>query len=416
MAISVGGPIRKDRAWWFSSFEFRNQNAAIQTGARDFSTDQVLNTSASAPLRDALWSTRFDEQVSQHNSVMVRYSFNRSTDTAEATPSQNTPAFSAAERQNSLNRFNSLVAGLTTVLSSSRVNNVSFHLDNFYNDIPPFPQNAPNTNPDLKLTNELIFPDLADGENFNLPQATHLRRYQLRDAFSWTLGKHSLRTGGEFQHYTANGEINVFGSGTVILVSDFAFADLNGDGQVNDLDIPMAVGLKSSAPVVPVPIPTVFNSYVAGYVQDDWRVHPHLTLNLGLRWEYDSNLTGTSSAHDPCPSLTTAPSKPCTWMANVIDLKKHPDTRDFGPRVGFVFDPFGKGKSVLRGGYGIYYDRIILEAGAEELVQNDRALTVTQFAGSVCNSPFVPGGPSLGACFAPQSSFRFRQSYTCRTF
>src|SRR5271163_1365385 len=103
MGVSVGGPVRKDRAWWFSSFEFRNQNAAIQTGERDFTTGSILNTSASAPLRDALWSTRYDHQLSEHNSLMVRYSFNRSTDTAEATPSQSTPAFSSAERQNSLN-------------------------------------------------------------------------------------------------------------------------------------------------------------------------------------------------------------------------------------------------------------------------------------------------------------------------
>ena len=405
VGASGGGPVRKDRAWWFSSFEFRNQNAAIQTGARDFTTDSILNTSASAPLRDALWSTRYDQQLSEHNSLMVRYGFNRSTDTAEATPSQSTPAFSSAERQNSLNRFNSLIASVTTVLSSSRVNDFSFHYDNFYNNIPPFGQDLPTTNPPLSLTNELIFPDLADGANFNLPQATHLDRFQVRDSLSWILGKHTLRLGGEFQHYTAHGEINVFGTGTVILVSDFGFADLNGDGQVNDLDIPIAVGLKSSAPVTPVPIPTVFDSYIAGYAQDDWRVTPRLTLNLGLRWEYDSNLTGNSSAHDPCPSLTVLPTKPCTWMANVINLKKHPDTKDFGPRVGFVFDPFGKGTTVLRGGYGIYYDRIILEAGAEELVQNDRALTVTQYAGSACTSPFVPGGPSLNACFAPGGQF-----------
>ena len=188
----------------------------------------------------------------------------------------------------------------------------------------PFPHDLPTTNPPLSLTNELIFPDLADGANFNLPQATHLDRFQFRDSLSWILGKHTLRLGGEFQHYTAHGEINVFGTGTVILVSDFGFADLNGDGQVNDLDIPIAVALKSSAPVTPVPIPTVFDSYVAGYAQDDWRVNPRLTLNLGLRWEYDSNLTGNSSAHDPCPSLTVEPTKPCTWMANIIDLKKTP--------------------------------------------------------------------------------------------
>jgi hypothetical protein len=402
---SIGGPIAKDRAWWFSSFEYRDQNAAIQTGARDFATDAILNTSASAPLREALWSTRFDTQITPRNSLMGRYSFNHSTDTAEATPSQTTPSFTAAERQNSLNRFNSVIAGLTTVLGPTRVNAFTFHYDNFYNDIPPFTGAAPTTDPPLQLTNELIFPDLADGANFNLPQATHLNRFQLREAYAWSLGKHTVHLGGEFQHYTANGEINVFGTGTVILTSDFGFADLNGDGQVNDLDIPIAVGLKSSAPITPVPIPTVFDSYVAAYAQDDWRIQPRLTLNLGLRWEYDSNLTGNSSAHDPCPSLTQQPTSPCTWMANVIDLKKTPDKKDFGPRVGFVFDPFGKGRTVLRGGYGIYFDRIILESGAEELVQNDRALTVTQYAGSSCISPYVPGGPSLDACFAPAASF-----------
>jgi hypothetical protein len=402
---SLGGPLRKDHAWWFSSFEFRDQNAAIQTGERDFANDSILHTSAPAPLRDALWSTRFDWQMSARNSLMARYSFNRSTDTAEATPSQTTPAFTAAERQNSLNRFNSVLGRLTTILGPTRVNDLMIHYDNFFNNIPPFPNVAATTNPPLGLKNELIFPDLADGPNFNLPQSTTLNRIQVQDSLAWSIGKHMLHIGGEVQHYSAHGLINVFGNGTAILTSDFGFADLNGDGQVNDLDIPLAVALKSSAPVTPVPIPTVFNSYIAGYVQDDWRTTSRLTLNLGLRWEYDTNITGNSSAHDPCPSLTQEPTHPCTWMANVINLKKVPDKRDFGPRVGFVFDPFGHGTTVIRGGYGIYYDRIILEAGSEELVQNDRALTVTEYAGSTCTSPFVPGGPSLGACFAPGASF-----------
>ena len=404
---SIGGPIKRDRAWIFASFEFRDQNASLQTGTRDFATDQVVHSAAPAPLRDALLSGRFDNQLSEHNSLMVRYSFNHSTDTAAASPGSSAPSFTSAERQNSLNRFNSVVANVNSVLSPTKVNDLSFHFDNFYNNITPYPNNRPTTNPaSLGFTNELIFLDLADGENFNLPQVTHLNRYQAREALSWARGKHALRIGGEFQHYTANGEINVFGTGTVILTSDFGFADLNGDGVINDLDIPLAVALHSSAPVVPVPIPKVFDSYVAGYVQDDWRVTPRLTLNLGLRWEYDSNLTGNSSEHDPCPNLSVVPTSPCTWMANVIDLKKIPDKKDFAPRVGFAYNLLGKGQTVLRGGYGIYYDRIILEAGAEELVQNDRALTVTQYAGSGCTSPAAPPYiPALGQCFFPDASF-----------
>ena len=402
---SIGGPLKKDKAWWFSSAEFRDQNASLQTGTRNFVTDTIEDTAAATPLRDLLLSNRVDYQLNQKNSLSGRYSFNRSTDTAQASASSSTPLSTAAERQNSLNRFSSYEAGWTSVLSPRRTNELSFHYDNFYNDIPPYPQDASTTDPALNLGSELIFPDLADGANFNLPQSTFLNRSQIRDGLAMTFGKHSLKVGGEFQHYTAHGIINPFGNGTEILVSDFGFADLNGDGVINDLDIPVAVGIHSTAPVVPVPIPQVGDTYLAFFAQDDWRVRSNLTFNLGLRWEYDSDLTGTSSDHDPCPNLTSVPTQPCVWMANVIDLKKHPDTKDFGPRVGFIYDPYRHGKTVFRGGYGIYYDRIILETGAEERVQNDRALAVTQYAGSSCVNPNIPAPPSLGLCFAPGSTF-----------
>jgi hypothetical protein len=402
---SIGGPLEKDKFWWFSSAEFRDQNAEIQTGTRNFVTDTIEHTAAASPLRDLLISNRVDYHVNEANSLSGRFSFNRSTDTAQASASSPTPLSTAAERQNSLNRFNSVEAAWTSVLSSSRTNELSFHYDNFYNDIPPFPRDASLTDPALNLGGELIFPDLADGANFNLPQSTFLNRSQVRDGLAMAFGKHALKVGGEFQHYTAHGIINPFGNGTEVLVSDFGFADLNGDGVINDLDIPVAVGIHSTAPVVPVPIPQVGDTYTAFFAQDDWRVRPNLTFNLGLRWEYDSDLTGTSSDHDACPNLTSIPTQPCVWMANVINLKKHPDTKDFGPRVGFIWDPYGHGKTVFRGGYGVYYDRIILETGAEERVQNDRALAVTQYAGSSCVNPNIPAPPSLGLCFAPGSTF-----------
>ena len=406
---SVGGPIRRDRAFGFSSVEYRNQNAALQTGTREFSNvapyGSIIHTAAPAPLRDLLFSNRADYHLNEANTFSLRYSFNRSTDTAQASAAQATPLSTAAERQNALNRFNSAVATWTRVFGTNRTNDFSVHYDDFYNNLPPFPQNQSLTNPPLNLTNELIFPDLADGANFNLPQATHLDRYQIRDAFTASLGRHTLHVGGEFQHYRAAGQINVFGTGTVILTSDFGFQDLNGDGVVNDLDIPVAVGIHSTAPVIPVPIPKITNNYTALYAQDDWRASSRLTFNLGLRWEYDSDLTGQSAAHAPCPNLTSVPTQPCTWMANVIPLHKNPDTKDFGPRVGFVYDLFGHGHTTIRGGYGIYYDRITLEAGSKELVQNDRALTVTQYAGSSCTNPEIPAPPSLDLCFAPGSQF-----------
>src|SRR3984957_12867513 len=287
---SVGGPIIQDKAWWLASADYGDQNAAIQTGERQYganpSEDVILNTFAPAPLRDALVSTRVDYQLDPTNTLMARDSFERSTDTNQASAASVTPLSTATERQNSLNRFNSLVAGWTKTFSSTQVNNVIFHFDTFLNLIPEFPNSSPTTNPaGLTPTNELIFPDIADGVNFNVPQATHLNRYQVGDTFTWALGKHTLHLGGEYQYAKAFGEINVFGSGSVMLTSDFGFADLNGDGVINDLDIPIAVSIKSAAPIQPVPIPNIINSYIAFFAQDDWRVTRNLTLNLGLRWD-----------------------------------------------------------------------------------------------------------------------------------
>ena len=403
---SIGGPVKTDKMWWFASAEYRNQNAVIPTGERQYGADPadnvILHTYAPAPLRDALVSTRFDYQVNSSNTLMARYSFNRSTDTAAASAASVTPLLSDTERQNSLNRFNSIVTGWTKTISSTKVNNVLFQFNTFLNVIPEFPNSLPTTFPDLGLTNELIFPDLADGVNFNVPQSTHLNRYQVEDNFTWVNGKHTFHFGGQYEYSNVFGEINVFGSGSVILTADFGFANLNGQpGLPNDLDIPIAAAIKSAAPIQPVPIPHISNSYVGLYAQDDWRITHNLTINLGLRWDYDTDATGTSSDYGPCPNLTEQPTSPCVWMANVIDLHHHPDKKNFGPRVGFAYDPFGRGRTVIRGGYGIYYDRIIFEVPGFERVQDDRALTINQFSGSVCTFPGDMAPPDLNTCFAP---------------
>ena len=84
------------------------------------------------------------------------------------------------------------------------------------------------------------------------------------------------------------------------------------------------------------------------FVQDNWKFNPRLTLQMGLRWDHqtipgpDPNLTTATGSFVPYTGLTNAPT----------------DKKDFGPRVGFSWDIYGRGKTVLRGGYGIYFGRI----------------------------------------------------------
>lgn len=99
----------------------------------------------------------------------------------------------------------------------------------------------------------------------------------------------------------------------------------------------------------------------AAFIQDDWRILPNLTLNLGLRYE----LNGTPKEQNGLQAVLDQASQ-LSNSANIANFKVvaadrwyDQDTHNFAPRAGFAWDPFGSGTLVLRGSYGIYYDRLI---------------------------------------------------------
>jgi len=408
---SIGGPIKKDRAWLFASYERRHQNAPEQTGFRDFATNQPITTSAVVPLREHLFDSRLDFQITSKDAFFLRYSYNQSTQTTPTVLQASLPTVS--NFNDSLNRFHSVVANWTHTFSPTQVNNLVYHYDAFLNKIPRFP-GAATTNPaDLfpavingELVNpELVFPTVEDGPNYRSPQRTRLDRHQIRDTFAWTTGKHTLHFGGEWGRFGSDILFDLFGSGSVFMAQDFATQDLNSDGVINDLDNPIAQVLKNTAGVAALPhAPFDFNNYVGFFIQDDWRIRSNLTLNLGLRWEFDTDIFGTDNGlHKPCPEpLTTPPTSPCVWLRTALGLThRSPDWNDWGPRIGFAWDPFKKGETVIRGGYGRYYDRVILEAKLLELLVDGRRLGLNGFAGSTCSNI----NPITKDCTLPGAKF-----------
>ncbi len=401
---SLGGAIVKDRAWWFVSSEYRNQGFAVPVGVRNFATNTVTGGSASAFLHDTLLSGRADFKVTDKDNAMVRYTFNRSLDTANG--SLRRPLGTAANRQSSLNRFNSLLANWNRQISPQLINSLTFHGDWFLNSIPAFSPDNPVTTPTgLATGNEIRFPSLQDGANFRIPQSTKFNRYQFREILTWVAGSHTVRFGGEWQHLNTFALFDLFGSGSIFTTEDFAgdicrkanvsvsLCDRNQDGVVDDRDIPIAVALQSAAKPRPPIVPFYPNKFFGAFVQDDWRVRSNLTLNLGLRWEYDDVVADASNLH-PCATLTTADNT-CSFVENILGTHNGPDLKQFGPRVGFVWDPLKHGKTVFRGGYGIYYDRVVTEVPLLELLLNGRILPLAAFNGSTL---FDSNGVPIGGC------------------
>src|SRR5713226_711452 len=402
---SIGGPIKRDRAWWFVSSEYRNQGHAVSVGLRDFPSSSILGSSAPAFVHDYLLSARSDFKLTNNDTLAVRYSFNRSLDIDNG--SLRRPQGTAANRQSSLNRFNSLLANWTRTVSSHVINSFIFHADWFLNSIPAFSPDDPVTSPaGLAKGNELRFPSLQDGANFRIPQSTKFNRYQIRDTLSWVVGKHTLRFGAEWQHLNTFALFDLFGSGSVFTTEDFATRVRSGHtGPPDDRDIPIAVAIQSAAPTRPPIVPFYPNAYFGAYVQDDWRFRSNLTLNLGLRWEFDDVLGDASNLH-PCGSLTTADNT-CELIENILGTHQGRDFKQFGPRVGFAWDPLKRGQTVIRGGYGIYYDRVVTEVPLLEALLNGRILPLAAFNGSTCTSAIAPPAKdhTLDACSFSDAAF-----------
>ena len=188
------------------------------------------------------------------------------------------------------------------------------------------------------------------------------RKWQVDDILYYSFGNHSIRIGADFLHnydlvdqtpyffgdYTYSNIPNYLtdlatkgSAGTCNSSGGAATATTSGVGKYSCYSsVTQDLGATTYA---------IATTDYAGFIQDNWKATSRLTFELGLRYDFEA-------LPSPSANLTTATGS----FVPYAGLTNHPsDRNNFGPRIGFALDVFGKGDTVLRGGFGMYYGRIL---------------------------------------------------------
>ncbi|HYP06280.1 MAG TPA: TonB-dependent receptor [Bryobacteraceae bacterium] len=194
------------------------------------------------------------------------------------------------------------------------------------------------------------------GFSLNGPSDLIANTYQFNDTISWIKGRHNLRAGFNWSTYQQNMVFDFYVNGL------FNFGGPDGIGSGNDF-ADFLFGLPDWYSQSPSAASNIRSQMWSGFIQDEWRIHPRLTLSLGLRYDYSEPKYDTQGRSfslrygAQSQRFTNAPvGLVFPGDEGAPRGSNHPDKNDFSPRIGIAFDPTGKGRTSIRAGFGMFYD------------------------------------------------------------
>jgi hypothetical protein len=410
---SLGGPILKDKTFFFGAYEGQRERVTSDFTFLVPTATQIANAQAIAqggfvggpavPTNPALTAilnqfpaatgfngttgtvvggvhdqnevnsliAKVDHQLSNSQSLSVRYAYAGSQQTFPL----GGLGFGAGSRlaqfaQTSPTRVQLVSASLLSTFTTTKINEIRFGYSRYRTSFSSLDASTDFSAPSLNFgTGKLGLPEIdfsglfdnLGATAFSIPRGRTSQTFQILDNFTWLRGRHTIKLGGEYRRaiidsFNDNLERGLFSFGAedpANLTACQANPALAGCSDPGALTL-AAYYLGDTFPSADAGNTqrTTYNNALAFFVQDDFRARSNFTVNLGLRWEYFGPL---SEANNLLSNLGVDGNLALVGTDGLHGAY-HRDLNNFGPRLGFAWNV--RAKTVIRGAYGVYYDYV----------------------------------------------------------
>jgi hypothetical protein len=335
--FTVGGPFIKDKLFWFGSYELSRSATPLTL------TPPSGAITVSQPVNNLLYSGKIDYHVSPKHNLTARYWADRAI--ADNLVVQTGTSITQDSLVSSQNHNAGLNVGFVSSITPTLVNEARFVFTRFI-----------TSTPDKTTLPGQQHPSFYTGADFCCPQGGLQKRYQYIDNLTWTHGKHSFKTGFNISYYPWNS-----------LFPQFHF------GQYGNFTTPTTPGTFTIG-FGPGEVTSKDNIY-GFFGQDTWHVTKKLTVNYGVRYDYEAGAFKGGKIKQPNGTCL---------QGNGLISACSSDKNNWQPRVGFTYSP--RDKWLIKGGFG----------EVTVLAFNNVVLDSLNFDGTTLNTVTIDGSTPAG--------------------